>query len=62
MVSAVQLRIRWPAEFPDAVLECAPLMTGAWSAVTNLPTLQNNSISVLLPNSSQPQFFRLRIK
>ena len=56
------VRILWQAEFPDAVLESAPLITGTWGAVTNLPTLQNNSISVLLPNSSQPQFFRLRIK
>lgn len=60
MVSAV--RILWPTEFPNAVLESAPLMTGAWNAVTNLPTLQNNSFSVVLPNASQPQFFRLRIE
>ena len=56
------MRIRWPAEFPDALLESASLMTGAWSAVTNLPTLQSNSFSVVLPNASQPQFFRLRIE
>ena len=59
VVSAV--RILSPAEFPDAVQECAPLMSGPWSAVTNLPTLQSNSFSVILPNASQSQFFRLRL-
>ena len=60
MVRSVPLRILSPTEFTAVVT--APLMTGAWSAVTNLPTLQSNALSIVLPHASQPRFFRLRIE
>ena len=59
---ALSMRMNWPAEYSDAVLESAPFLTGSWTAVTNAPTMRSNRFSVLLPSRTQPQFFRLRLQ
>jgi endonuclease I len=60
-LEALSLRVNWRGEFSDSVLESAPLMSATWTPVTNVATLRTNGFSVLLPNHSQPQFFRLRL-
>jgi len=54
-------RLSWPAEYRDAVVEVTTTLPGSWSTVTNVATSQSNRLNVLLPNATQPQFFRLRL-
>jgi hypothetical protein len=57
-----QLSLRWAVSnaagfLPFSTTNLAP--PTIWSQVTNLPTLGSNQIQVMLPCSSQNQFFRL---
>lgn len=54
--------LSWPRTLADALLETAPQISGgsSWSVVTNAVVTSASGISVTVPNSSTPGYFRLR--
>ena len=57
-----QVKIRWPASAPDAVLEAntSATMEDGWQEITNTPALDGDQKEVTLPCDSEYRFFRLR--
>jgi hypothetical protein len=53
--------VAWPVSGDNYQLEYRPNAdSGAWTAVTNLPTILNGQKEVILPRTSPQQFYQLR--
>jgi hypothetical protein len=57
--SANQFTIQWLAVAGFSVEQNTNLMTESWTTVTNIPTLNGGTNSILLPLDSNVKFFRL---
>jgi hypothetical protein len=57
------VRLSWPYRAPQAVLQAAPTLGGAWSPFAGTPVVEGGDQSVLRfgPTNAASQFFRLTI-
>jgi hypothetical protein len=56
------LRVTWPNRAPQAVLDSAPTLSGAWSAFNGTPTIEGTQSVVRFgPTNANSQFFRLTL-